>query len=142
MLILLINSHQQMQQNKFLSFISLLKVYPNTHFGTSTLPSSGGSLKEGQSYEYSRKFLFARLLSKRHINSWTTTRGIEGSIQNHYNPNQANSACVARQHESTLKINTTSHADTEQGGSTTQQYIQVCPHSTWKYMKAYAYKYN
>jgi hypothetical protein len=28
-----------------LSLISLLKVYPNTHFGTSILPSSGGSLE-------------------------------------------------------------------------------------------------
>jgi hypothetical protein len=28
-----------------LSLISLLKVYPNTHFGTSILPSSGGLLK-------------------------------------------------------------------------------------------------
>jgi hypothetical protein len=28
-----------------LSLIPLLKVYPNTHFDTSTLPSSGGSLK-------------------------------------------------------------------------------------------------
>jgi hypothetical protein len=33
-----------MHQNKFVP-ISLLKVYPNTHFGTSTLPSSGGSLE-------------------------------------------------------------------------------------------------
>jgi hypothetical protein len=31
--------------NQVLSLISLLKDYPNTHFGTSTLPSSGGLLK-------------------------------------------------------------------------------------------------
>jgi hypothetical protein len=31
--------------NQVLSLISLLKDYPNTHFGTFTLPSSGGSLE-------------------------------------------------------------------------------------------------
>jgi hypothetical protein len=41
-ILLLINSHQQMHQNKF-ALISLLKDLPNTHFRTSILPSSGGS---------------------------------------------------------------------------------------------------